>query len=222
MTLTAPRMTAAIVLAGGRASRFGSDKLAAPMPDGRSVLTHAVAAVADVADLVAVVVSTERPLPLGLPPVVVVVRDRAPFHGPAAGLLDGLEAIGATADSLVIVAAGDMPWMVPDVLRLLLDALAAEPTMFCARLGSPTMEGPAVLLPCTLRLGAARAAARRAVADEDSRLRHLIGGLATVFVDRERWSPIDPDGWTARDVDRPADLGEGPAEVGFARPGEHP
>ena len=54
----------AIVLAGGRSSRFGADKLAASM-DGRPLLQHAIDAVARVADEVIVVLAAgaRRPIP---------------------------------------------------------------------------------------------------------------------------------------------------------------
>ncbi|MBF6606418.1 MAG: molybdenum cofactor guanylyltransferase [Chloroflexi bacterium] len=212
----AQRAVAGIVLAGGRSRRFGRDKLAASMPDGRTVLTHAAEAVASVVDLVAVVISPEGPIPDALPPNVLVVRDAQAFDGPVAGILAGLEALGGTAESIVVVAGGDMPWMLPDVLRLLVDALEADPDATCARLGSPTavaaatVDEPTALLPCALRLGAARAAARSAFAEDDRRVHRLLGRLATAVVDGQRWRTIDPDGWTIRDVDRPADLDDRP------------
>ncbi|MHB8674382.1 MAG: molybdenum cofactor guanylyltransferase [Candidatus Limnocylindrales bacterium] len=209
------RAVAGIVLAGGRSRRFGRDKLAASMPDGRTVLTHAVEALASVVDLVAVVIPSGGPVPDGLPPDVLVVRDPLAFGGPVAGILAGLEALDGTADSIVVIAGGDMPWMLPDVLRLLVDAIEADPDATCSRLGSATADAaatvdePAAVLPCALRLGAARAAARSAFAEDDRRLHRLLGRLATVVVDGQRWRTIDPDGWTIRDVDRPADLGDG-------------
>lgn len=212
----ARRAVAGIVLAGGRSRRFGRNKLAASMPDGLTVLAHAVEAVASVVDLVAVVIPPEGPIPDSLPPNGLVVRDPQAFDGPVAGILAGLEALDGTADSIVVIAGGDMPWMLPDVLRLLVDALEADPDATCARLGPATLDAaatgdePAAVLPCALRLGAARAAARSAFAEDDRRLHHLLGRLATVVVDGQRWRTIDPDGWTPRDVDRPTDLDDRP------------
>ncbi len=211
---SARRAVAGIVLAGGRSRRFGRDKLAASMPDGRTVLTHAVEAVASIVDLVVVVISPEGPIPGALPPNVLVVRDPQAFAGPVAGILAGLEALDGTAESIVVVAGGDMPWMLPPVLRMLVDALEADSEATDSRLGSATpdaaatVDEPAALLPCALRLREARAAARSAVAEDDRRLHRLLGRLATAVVDGQRWRTIDPDGWTIRDVDRPTDLGD--------------
>ena len=202
---------AGIVLAGGRSRRFGRDKLAASMPDGRTVLTRAVEAIASVVDLVAIVIPPDGPTPDALPQHILVVRDPQAFGGPVAGILAGLEALGGTADSIVVVAGGDMPWMLPEVLKLLVDALEADPDATCSRLGSATAGEPPVLLPCALRLGAARAAARSAVADDERRLQRMPERLATAVIDSARWRAIDPDGRTPRDVDRPADLADRPS-----------
>ena len=117
-----PRVSA-IVLAGGRSTRFGGDKLAHPV-DGQPLVWRAIEAVAQVADEVLVVVAADRSLTL---PSAVdgarirLVRDTLADAGPLAGVRDG--AAAATGTHLLVVA-GDMPSLQPDVLRLLLTALA--------------------------------------------------------------------------------------------------
>ncbi|HEY8845852.1 MAG TPA: NTP transferase domain-containing protein, partial [Candidatus Limnocylindrales bacterium] len=87
------RGVSAIVLAGGRSSRFGSDKLVAEM-DGRRILDLAIEQVAAVGDEILVVLAPgdERVLPT---PTAIVRRviDPELHGGPLVGLLAGLEAV---------------------------------------------------------------------------------------------------------------------------------
>ena len=108
-----------IVLAGGRSTRFGADKLAARI-DGRPLLHHAILAVASVADEVVVVIGSDgaRPsLPTDADVPVRVVRDAIAGRGPLAGLAAGLE---AAHGSLALLVGGDQPWLSPAVLAELL------------------------------------------------------------------------------------------------------
>ena len=58
-----PRRVTAIVLAGGRSSRFGRDKLA-EIVDGRSLLAHAIEGVTPFATRVLVVAAPGATVPL--------------------------------------------------------------------------------------------------------------------------------------------------------------
>ena len=140
-------LPAGVVLAGGRSRRFGRDKLAAILPDGRPMLAHAVDAVAAACGPVVVVLAPDAQAPAGMPSGVELVRDTEPFGGPVAGLLRGLDALrtfdalaahdrlGLVDDRVVIVAGGDMPNLRPRVLAALGQALAGDPAAACARLG---------------------------------------------------------------------------------------
>ncbi len=67
-------------------------------------------------------------------------------------------------------------------------------------------RGRVVPLPAALRTGAASDVVGRLVDDGERRLRSLFDHLATrILVDGE-WRPLDPEGDTLRDVDRPGDL----------------
>ena len=192
-------MTAAIVLAGGRASRFGADKLAAPLADGRSVLSHAVTAVSAVATSVVVVLAPDAERPTGLPDTVSVVRDRQGYAGPLAGLAVGLEAI---VEEIVIVVGGDMPVLEPAVLRRLVELVAVDPAIEAAQLESERASP----LPCAMRREPARGACGRARAAGDRRLRGCLERLATATVPTHEWRALDPGGRTLVDIDDPADL----------------
>lgn len=190
-----------IVLAGGRSSRFGSDKLVARV-GGQRLVDRAVAALAAVTSEVIVVMEpgTNRPIPTGLAVPIRLVRDPESFGGPLVGLLAGLE---DASEPLVIVVGGDMPSLVPEVLRLLVARLVADPGRQATVLES---RGRLVPLPAALRTGAATDAARRLVGDGERRLRALFERLSTAVLDDATWRPLDPVAESVRDIDLPGDL----------------
>lgn len=192
----APRRVGAIVLAGGRSSRFGRDKLAERI-DGRPLLAHAIAAVLAVASDVVVVVEpgADRAVPTG----VRVVRDEVAFEGPLSGLAVGLAALDVEVDG-VIVVGGDMPTLSTGVLRLLLDALEDPPTIAAAVLDD---GGP---MPMAVRRAGAARAARDLLGAGERRLRALPDRLSATVIAGTIWRTVDPEGLTLRDIDRPSDL----------------
>ena len=213
-------MTAGIVLAGGRSSRYGADKLAVAMRDGRSLLAWTAAAVAEACDPVLVVVDPTSPTPDGLPADTVVVRDASAFEGPVAGLAVALEWLAgpgaAPGADIAVVVAGDMPTVVPAVLQALVEALAPDvaaggpPTGApdCARLEAEAQRdgSTTAVFPFAVRRDAARAAVKTALVSDERRLRTTLGRLTTVVVPTAEWRPLDPAGATLLDVDRPSDL----------------
>jgi molybdopterin-guanine dinucleotide biosynthesis protein A len=193
-----------IVLAGGRASRFGGEKLVA-IVDGRTLLARAVEAVASVAGRVVVVASTGAGERLAASAGwgvrdVVVTEDPEPFEGPLAGLAAGLS---ATLAPLALVAAGDAPWMVPDLLALLVDGLRTTDA------SGAVLEraGREERFPFAVRTAVAATAIDDLRAAGERRLRALSERLHPIRIPEERWRPLDPDGATFRDVDRRSDLG---------------
>lgn len=187
-----------IVLAGGRSTRFGRDKLAEPI-DGRPLLDRAVRAIQDVANDVVVVVApgADRAVPAG----VRVVQDPRPFEGPLAGLAAGLAALHATND-IALVVAGDMPALVPAVLRRLVVALADGAD--AAQLADPA--GTSRPLPIAVRREPAADAARALLDSGERRLRMLSKRLSTVTLQAGEWTVDDATAGSLRDVDRPGDL----------------
>jgi molybdopterin-guanine dinucleotide biosynthesis protein A len=193
----------AIVLAGGRSRRFGSDKLAAEI-DGRQLLELAIEQVAAVSDEVIVVLAPgdERVLPS----TIVTVRgvaDPELHGGPLVGLLAGLE----VADQpIVVLVGGDMPRLSPVVMEAMVRALMASQAGWDAVILAS--RGERLPLPAVLRTGAATDVARRLVGDGERRLRSLFERLPTRALDEREWRPLDPAETTLQDVDRPADLPE--------------
>ncbi|MGZ8514591.1 MAG: molybdenum cofactor guanylyltransferase [Candidatus Limnocylindrales bacterium] len=200
--MSAPGVTAAtaIVLAGGRSSRFGRDKLAEPFA-GRTVLEEAIAAVAPLARETIVVAAPDgldgpRQVPAG----VGVVRDERPFEGPLVGLLTGLR---QATQPVVLLVGGDMPTLVETVLGALLAGLE-DPMIDAVMLEHERRGRP---LPGALRTEPALRAAERLVAGGERSLRALYGALVAAVIAESTWRALDPDGLTLRDVDTPADLG---------------
>ena len=210
-------MRTGIVLAGGRSSRFGSDKLAADL-DGASMLAITVAALGGVLDRV-VVAGPSLPANsagaglLSRVPVA-LVRDREAFSGPLVALDNVLGDAPGEPDDLAIVVGGDMPRLVPAVLRSMLDRLAEDPALEAILLGRPpsalgSQTGKAhrrAVLPLAIRVERAARAAREAVDSGDRSLQALVDRLAHVELPYATWQVLDPEGRTLLDVDTVADL----------------
>jgi molybdopterin-guanine dinucleotide biosynthesis protein A len=197
MTVPNPRLdVTAIVLAGGRSTRFGSDKLAADV-DGSTVLDRAIDAVAVVASDVLVVGAAHEIANAR------VIADPEPFGGPLQALAG---ALAETTTSTAIVVAGDMPSLVPEVLGLLVGALGAETSVDAAVLTDPRDAARRQPVPLAIRVEPARTAAAAALdAGDRSLVRHL-GRLTVEEVPVERWLPLDPEARTLVDIDLPADI----------------
>lgn len=191
--------TTGIILAGGRASRFGSDKMAAEL-GGRPLLHHAISAVATVAGTIIVVAApgAAPSIPATLATRVRVVHDPEPFGGPLIGLVAALSAVQAP---VALVTGGDMPRMVSAVLHRLATTVGPGRRAMI-------LEVPGRIQPLPMALDAAAAlAAGAAILERGGRsLRDLLEELGVAVVPAPVWLSLDPDGATIVDVDRPADL----------------
>lgn len=196
----------AIVLAGGRASRFGGDKLHAEL-SGMSLLDRAITAVAEVAEEV-VIAGPARPSWRALPGTSIrSVVDAEPFAGPLAALAG---ALSTAHGSLAIVVGGDMPALVPAVLELLLQRVAPDIAgtmpVEAAILAAQEPGAKRQVLPLAIHVAAGWAAAGAALAAGDRSLVRVLDRLATVEIRAAEWLALDPAGRTLVDVDAPADL----------------
>lgn len=182
----------ALVLAGGRSTRFGSDKLAVEV-DGSPLLRHAVDAAREAAAHVVLV----GPAPADLPADVVVTREDPPFGGPFAAVVAGLDVLDERA-SVLLVLAGDLVDPAPLLPRLL---AALERTDAKGRVAEAAV--------------ALDDEARRQPLLAAYRVDALLGGVAGVdayhrsaydLLDGLRVVEVDDLGRHSRDVDSPADL----------------
>lgn len=120
----------AVILAGGRSTRFGSDKASALL-GGRPLLQWVIDAASGACGRIVVVAATGQTLPdVSAAVPVIVVRDHWEALGPVAGLATGLEAVQGP---VAFVASCDAPLLRPEVIRLLVarigDADAACPVV---------------------------------------------------------------------------------------------
>lgn len=187
------------MLAGGRSSRFGRDKLVEPYR-GMPLLHHAVLHLGEVCDEVVVVVAPGAPepdLPFGL--AARVVRDATEGEGPLAGAYAGL--LAARTD-VALLGGGDMPTMQLAVLLELLGVLV-EARVDAAAIHDGERVRP---LPSALRTAAAVEAAHALLHAGAHRLGDLLDALRLAAIDEPTWRALDPEGATLHDIDRPEDL----------------
>jgi molybdopterin-guanine dinucleotide biosynthesis protein A len=206
------RAPTGIVLAGGRSTRFGADKLAVEV-DGEPLLWRPIRALAVAGcGTIVVAIGPDRAAP-ALPPdlvrVVRVAHDREPDGGPLVGLRAGL---AAAPSGIAVVVAGDQPSLRPALLRSLVQAMGES-----LEGGHPGGRAPLAVvlvdpagiarpLPCAVDRDAALAAADRLLAGRDTSLRALVRALDAQEIPEPLWRRHDPDAAWTMDVDEPADL----------------
>lgn len=204
--MTGPRPSSrptGIVLAGGRATRFGGDKLAAPL-DGMPLLHHVVLRLAEVCGEVVVSIAPEAPEP-ALPPGVpaTFARDAAEGEGPLGGVLAALEAVSG---GVALVAGGDMPDIATPVLRELVRVVAEAPVEAAVLADAAAGDDGYRPLPMALRVPRAHEVVHALLHRGERSLYSLTRALRIAVVDEPTWRALDPTGGTLRDVDRPEDL----------------
>jgi molybdopterin-guanine dinucleotide biosynthesis protein A len=175
----------AVVLSGGGAVRLGGADKGSIEVGGRTLLEHALAALADVPEVVVVgaEVPTSRP--------VTFTREDPPGGGPAAGLLAGLQRFARTPTWLVVLAV-DMPLVSRATVHRLTDA-AREDGAVLVDAGGRTQHLCAVY--SLAALATAEAGAGHGVS-----MRDLVAGL--------RLAPVAAIGEEARDLDTWEDLAD--------------
>jgi molybdenum cofactor cytidylyltransferase len=118
---------AGLLLAAGRSTRFGGDKLLAPLR-GQPVLFWSAAAIAAGVDALYVVLPPDSPARVralgGMP--VTLVEHAGRDNGMASSIRAGVAALPADAQA-VVIALGDQPLVPPPVVRALCDRWRAAP-----------------------------------------------------------------------------------------------
>jgi molybdenum cofactor guanylyltransferase len=188
-----------VVLAGGRSTRFGTDKLRHRV-EGVPLLQHPVTRLAEACGDVIVVLAPGAEVPLfppGLP--VRVAHDANEGEGPLAGLAAGLAAVST---DIALVAAGDMPRLAPPVLEEMLRVASAAPVD-----GVALQDGASFRpLPCVLRTTVAQTHAHALLHRGERSLRALLSSLRIAVIDEATWAALDPSRGSLLDVDAPEDL----------------
>jgi molybdopterin-guanine dinucleotide biosynthesis protein A len=187
------------VLAGGRSTRFGRDKLSA-VYRGVPLLHHSVLRLEEVCAELVIVVAPDEPeptIPVGVD--ARFVRDPREGEGPLVGLLAGLEVV---VTPLAIVAGGDMPDLSTAVLLEML-RVVGEASVDAVALQDGDRFRP---LPSLMRVAPARDAAHALLHGGERSLRSLLQALGTAVIDEPTWTTLDPSRGTLHDIDEPGDM----------------
>jgi len=142
----------AVVTAAGSAERFGGRKLLAPI-DGEPLLDHAIRALLEggVSEVIVVVGTDERAL---LERDVNSLNDArvrpVENHDPSRGMFSSIQEGARTANGdALVVLPGDMPFVRPETVRLLLDRFQLEDRIVSPRYNGK--RGHPVVMPIALR-----------------------------------------------------------------------
>ena len=190
-----PAVTA-VVLTGGGSARMGRDK-ATLIPDARDGRTLTAMVLDALSPLAHVALLAGREVPgLDVPAVADQYTDAGPLGGIASALAE-------VQTDLAVVAACDMPSIVPALVQRMLQRAMRDPTATCVLCRSDRGLEPllsvwrprdaAPLLHAALRDGV------RAVQEALARMPHVV-------IDESEWRPLDPDGASFVNWNRPADL----------------
>lgn len=205
MRFRIPNSVAGIVLAGGGSQRMGVDKCMLDL-GGRTLLQRAIDSLEVVADEVVAVTRPGRPPPpLHSPGSLYHAVDSVTDGGPLVGILAGLE---ATSAPVAVAVACDLPFVRPELLRLLLDRVDAG-----ARFVVPVYEGQPQLL-CSAWRGDAAPLLRARVEAGDRAVHAMLDALDAELVPPEVWREVDPEGRSFVNVNTPEDLAEARASLG--------
>ena len=193
-----------MVLAGGASRRMGRDKRLLPWGvdatgQPRTLLQSVVDKLAAVADDV-IVVANDQPEVTG----VRVVPDAIPGAGSLGGILSGIE---AARHDRVFVAAADMPFLKPALVRDLLGRLEGHDAVVPIVDGRPeplhAVYGPAVAT-----------AARRQIARGQLKIALAFEGLDVVRIPEAELRQLDPDLRSFRNVNTPEDYASARRDAG--------
>jgi molybdopterin-guanine dinucleotide biosynthesis protein A len=192
------------VLAGGRSRRFGSDKRLLPI-EGTTLLGRTLALAASLSDDVVLVVADDADVQR-LAPVITahrgevrIVTDTRTDTGPLAGLE---AALGAAANELVLVLAGDHPRLGADLLTLLIATALAQPQARAVTLEGPL--GPEPMLTVHRRASLVEVSA--ALDAGERRMVEVLARLEPHIVHESTWRAHDAVGDGLVDIDTPDDL----------------
>lgn len=181
-----------VVLAGGASLRMGRDKALLDW-EGGPLVARVAARLASV--LPEVVVVTKRPADLeglGLP----VVEDTVPEQTPLAGILTALRAGGGRT---VFVAACDMPFVNPGLVRFLVERSPGYDAVI------PVRGGRLEPLHAVWSAGALPGLERALAAGERAPHR-AVRGLAVCEVPEAEWREVDPEGRSMTNLNTPGDV----------------
>jgi molybdopterin-guanine dinucleotide biosynthesis protein A len=190
-------MVSAILLAGGRSSRMGSDK-ASLMLAGQTLLQRSVAVLSEVAAEIVIVHAPGQRLPareLVVP--TTLIEDPVEGEGPLIGIAAGLR--HAALETALVVAV-DMPFLQPSLLRL----LAGRATSGRRIVVPMYLDRPQPL--CSAFRRDALATIDRYIEAGERRIMTVADDLGAERLAPEGWSTADPHGRSFDNVNTPEEF----------------
>jgi len=184
----------AVVLAGGRSSRFGRDKALLTL-DGESLLARAVRVLSSVAAEVLVLGPPERAAEA---PDARIIADQRPGDGPLPALASALRAM--RGDRILAVAT-DMPLLNAGLLAYLLDRSEGYDVTI-PRVAGRTQQLHAVYAAACLPPIEAR------LARGDLKIDRFFGEVRTLVIEEAEIAPLDPQFRSFRNINTEADWDE--------------
>jgi molybdopterin-guanine dinucleotide biosynthesis protein A len=179
-------------MAGGKSRRMGRDKAWLDVGDGRPIVRRVIDVLSLVADEVFIVANDERYRSLGLR----IVPDRFPDGGVLGGIATG---IGAAAHDRVLVAACDMPFLRPEVFRLLVERSEGWDAVM-PKVGDEYEALHALYTKACL------APIERALAAGKMRVISFFGDVRLRTIDEAELRAVDPDLRSITNVNTPEEL----------------
>jgi molybdopterin-guanine dinucleotide biosynthesis protein A len=186
-----------VILTGGSSSRMGQNK-AEMLFSGEPLLRRAVRRLTPAVDDMLVIGPTNLE---SLVPGIRLVADLVPGVGPLGGLYTALRSSTSTR---IFLAACDMPFVQPGLVRAMLVASEANPdaqAIILRDLNDATRIHPLH----AVYTNACLSAVERALASDNRSLRGLLSRLLVLTIDDETVRREDPRGVSAFNVNTPAD-----------------
>jgi molybdenum cofactor guanylyltransferase len=186
---------AAAIIAGGQARRLGGQPKGLLLVGGRRIIDRQLEALRAVFPRVLLVASDPAPW-IGLE--VTVVPDRVPGAGPLAGIDAALAALSPDEDAVVCVA-GDMPFLTPQALAVIRDAVPPAAAVAARLGGRPEPLFARYARRCAAPLAAALAAGRLTAAA-------FLAEVGAAYLDEPALRGVDPALTFLENVNTPEDL----------------
>jgi molybdopterin-guanine dinucleotide biosynthesis protein A len=124
--------TGAIVLAGGRSTRMGTDK--AGLIFGRdTLLNHVLVVASHVASRIIVILNRDQRNPVVLPPAgcqIIIGRDSKDRQGPMQGIVDGVSLLPDDIQACYVLSC-DLPFLTSDWLQKLREQMNQSVDVVC-------------------------------------------------------------------------------------------
>lgn len=188
-------MITGAVLAGGKSRRFGRNK-ALERFRGKRLLERAIESVRPFCDTVMVVANE---IELYSDVGVMLASDIIPHQGPLGGIYTALL---RSPSEWVLVKAVDMPFLIPTLAALLIDAKLGFDAVV------PEQDGAYEPLLALYSRRCLPAIARQLGAPDDRRVVGFYRKIKLRVVAEGEWRKVDPDALSFRNANTPSDLAE--------------